>query len=147
MWRMKSLPVDTRLVISPAWRLTCGVPESPSVWVQRHTQNRRRHSLNSAGQGGGPEQRKKQSDGSRNWGQIHSGEWRPAITQARRSSYLSLSHKTPTDETEAHISAAFVVGLSIQFLYLLYRMHTSKSPVLAARLSQAIPTRHNRSSY
>lgn len=146
MWSMKSLPVKTPLMISPVWCLTWGVPESPSVWVQRHTQNRRRHSLNSAGQGGGPEQRKKQSDGSMNWGQIHSGEWRPAIIQASRGSYLSLSHKTPSYETEAHISAAFVVGLSVWFLYLLYRKHTSKSPVLAARLSQAIPTRHNRSS-
>lgn len=105
---MKSLSVKSPLAISPAWSLTCGVPEPPSVWVHRHTQNRRRYSLNAPSQGGGPEPRKKQSDGRRNRGQIHSGEWRPAIIQASGSSYLSLSHKTQPYEKEDHVSAAFV---------------------------------------
>lgn len=38
----------------------------------------------------------------------------------------------------------FYAGLRVRFLYLLYRKHQDKSPVLAARLSQAIPTRYNR---
>lgn len=38
----------------------------------------------------------------------------------------------------------FCGGLSVWFLYLLYRTHEEKSQVLAARLSQTIPTRHNR---
>lgn len=41
---------------------------------------------------------------------------------------------------------SFCAGLSVWFLYLLYRKHVDKSPVLAARLSQTIPTRHNRPS-
>lgn len=83
--------------------------ESPSVRVRRHTQNRRRYSLNASSQGGGPEPRKKQSDGSRNWGQIHSGEWRPAIIQASGSTYLSLSHKKLSlMKKDDHVSAAFV---------------------------------------
>lgn len=41
---------------------------------------------------------------------------------------------------------SFCVGPRVWFLYLLYRKHISKSPVLAARLNQAIPIRHNRSS-
>lgn len=96
------------LTISPAWCLTCGVPESPSVWVQRHTQNRRRYSLNAPSQGGGPELRKKQSHRSSKQGQIHCGEWRPAIIQASGSSYLSLWHKTQPYEKEDHVSVAFV---------------------------------------
>lgn len=52
----------------------------------RHTQNRRRYSLNALSQGGEPWSRKKQSHGSGDRGQVHHGEQRPAITRVSGSS-------------------------------------------------------------
>lgn len=136
---MKSLAMKSPLAISSAWRLTCRVPQPPSVWVQRHTQNRRRYSLNAPSRGGRPEPRK-QSNRSRDRGQVHSGEWRPAITAASGSSYTKLC---PVKNTRSRFRC-FCMSLSVRFLYLLYQKHVDKSPVLAARLSRAIPTGHNR---
>lgn len=84
----------------------------------------------------GPELKKKQSHRSSKWGQIHCGEWRPAITQANSSSFLSTDTKLNLMEKRSCFHG-FCTGLSVWFLYLLYRMHRDKSPVLV-RLSQAI---------
>lgn len=89
--------VKSPLVIRSAWCFTCRVPELPSVRVQRHTQNRRRYSLNSPSQGGGPAQRKKQNDRIRNQRQIHSGEGGGGDLQLYKPTETAtspLSHKT-----------------------------------------------------
>lgn len=134
----QSLPMKSPLVIRSAWCFTCRVPELPSVRVQRHTQNRRRYSLNSPSQGGGPAQRKKQNDRIRNQRQIHSGEGRGGETCNYTSQGKQLplpSHTKLSHMKRSHIRI-FCVGPSVRFLYLLYRKHIDKSPVLAAKLSQ-----------
>lgn len=136
--KKQSLPVKSPLVIRSAWCFTCRVPELPSVRVQRHTQNRRRYSLNSPSQGGGPAQRKKQNDRIRNQRQIHSGEGRGGETcnyTSQRKQLPLPSHTKLSHMKRSHIHI-FCVGPSVRFLYLLYRKHIDKSPVLAAKLSQ-----------
>lgn len=74
------------------------------------------------------------------------GEWRPSIIRASRSSYLSPLAQNSALWKRRSCFWGFCASPSVRFLYLLYRNHVDKSPASAARLTQSIPTIHNRAS-
>lgn len=123
---MKSLAVKSLLAISPAWCLTCRLHKWPSVRVHRHTQNRRRYSLNAPSQGGGLGPGRNKATGA---GAGLGPQWgvQTCNYTSQRKHHLHLTQNAALKARSRFCSLC--VGLRVRLLYLLYRKYVDKSPV------------------
>lgn len=131
---MKSQPVKSPLTISPERCWTCRVPQSPSVWVQRHTQSRRRYSLNAPSQGGGtPAKEETKAAGAGAGARATAGNADLQLYMPTETASSPLLHKTHPHEKKIRYPQ-LCMQPGVWFLHLLWKRNVDKSQVFSSQV-------------